>query len=743
MNPRYILCAILVLLVATTALAADRDPLTGQPLPALLGDAGAAGPIDQADRDGDLVFLTHIADGTSKSVRALPNDVVVWQNGAWLVATDLSVPEAPVELGRYLLTAQPSDMEVMGSTLYIALRKTAGLLILDYADPAAPVEIGRLEGFDLLSVAVDGDRAFCGRGTTGVLVVDLTDPTMPAEVGTFDTPGSANGTDVAGNTLFVAQGVDGLGIYDVTDPLAPVDLANPSTSGFCTYVQVRDGVAYACDGDGIRLFDVSAPAAPALLSSYNAGDTCYEMAFTDDPTVVYLVGLSGMFVLMVADPANPVVLDAASVGNSFSCADAGAVAVVTSRYTGLHVLGDSFDEVANLGNGGFSMRTRFDGDVLYVTDLSGGVRVFDVSDLAAPVQLTEIPTRPNCYDVAIADDVLYEVNADNSGAGLEIFDVADPAAPAPLASFNTTNQTQGLGLEGDLLLLANGFGGLRSVDVANPATPMLLGDLPFGANATDVVPVGNVAFAVSFGGGMLSVDITDPTAMSIIQQQFWGFLNGLDITDQIAWVADGQLGLRVVDISDPTNLTTLATQAVGGQTRDVARARLTSEYVYLADDFYGLRQVEVSDPTAPLVVGNYPSADRGMGVDIQDGIVALAAGEAGVYLFREPGVVAIEPGDETAPELPSAVTLNAGPNPFNPRLAIDYTIPRAGTVRLDVFDARGRHVRTLLQAEAAAGAGSIVWNGVDAGGRPVASGVYSLRLVTDETVVQRQVTLVR
>jgi hypothetical protein len=240
------------------------------------------------------------------------------------------------------------------------------------------------------------------------------------------------------------------------------------------------------------------------------------------------------------------------------------------------------------------------------------------------------------------------------------------------------------------------------------------------------------------------VDITDPTSMSIIQQQLWGFLNALDITDDLAWVADGQAGLRVVDITDPGNLVTVSTQAIGGQSRDVVRSRVGSPYCYLADDFYGLRQMDVSDPAAPVLIGSYPSADRGMGVDAVGGLVVLAAGETGVYVYRNPAVVAVEEEPEVRPELPAPVfALGAAPNPFNPRLEVSFSLPRAGSVRIEVFDARGRHVRTLLHSDAPAGAGSLIWSGDDATGRPVASGVYHLRLVTEKAVTGRSVTLVR
>ena len=208
-------------------------------------------------------------------------------------------------------------------------------------------------------------------------------------------------------------------------------------------------------------------------------------------------------------------------------------------------------------------------------------------------------------------------------------------------------------------------------------------------------------------------------------------------------MADGSAGLRVVDISDPTNLVSVVTQGIGGQPRDVVRARDGSPYVYLADDYYGLRQMDVSDPASPVLINSYTSADRGMGVDAVGDLVVLAAGETGVYLYRNPGTVAVGDEPETTPDLPAMPTLTAAPNPFNPRLAVSYFLPHAGSVQIDVFDARGRYVRTLLHSEAVAGTGSLIWSGDDTNGRPVSSGVYHLRLVTDETVTRHSVTLIR
>ncbi len=68
------------------------------------------------------------------------------------------------------------------------------------------------------------------------------------------------------------------------------------------------------------------------------------------------------------------------------------------------------------------------------------------------------------------------------------------------------------------------------------------------------------------------------------------------------------------------------------------------------------------------------------------------------------------------------------PNPFNPSTRIRFVLGAPGRVRVDVFDAQGRHVRTLVDARRPAGRHEIAWNGRDDAGRSVASGIYFCRL---------------
>ena len=84
--------------------------------------------------------------------------------------------------------------------------------------------------------------------------------------------------------------------------------------------------------------------------------------------------------------------------------------------------------------------------------------------------------------------------------------------------------------------------------------------------------------------------------------------------------------------------------------------------------------------------------------------------------------------DDDKPRVRNRYQLLATPNPFNPRVQIDFTMPRDDYARLAVFDLRGHRVRTLLDGPQPAGDQSVSWDGRTDTGQAVASGVYHLRL---------------
>jgi hypothetical protein len=81
--------------------------------------------------------------------------------------------------------------------------------------------------------------------------------------------------------------------------------------------------------------------------------------------------------------------------------------------------------------------------------------------------------------------------------------------------------------------------------------------------------------------------------------------------------------------------------------------------------------------------------------------------------------------------LPTAFALNPNrPNPFNPSTVIAYEVPQSAVVRLTVYNVLGQEVARLVDGQHAAGRYEVRWDGANARGHSVASGVYLYRLTS-------------
>jgi len=81
------------------------------------------------------------------------------------------------------------------------------------------------------------------------------------------------------------------------------------------------------------------------------------------------------------------------------------------------------------------------------------------------------------------------------------------------------------------------------------------------------------------------------------------------------------------------------------------------------------------------------------------------------------------------------------PNPFRSPTAIAFDVPRAGHVRLEVFDVSGKRVALVLDGVVDAGSHTVVWDGRDSTGARLKAGQYYYRLATDEGTQAKKMIL--
>jgi hypothetical protein len=165
------------------------------------------------------------------------------------------------------------------------------------------------------------------------------------------------------------------------------------------------------------------------------------------------------------------------------------------------------------------------------------------------------------YDVAVADSTAYVAN----GPDLLVLDVADPASPSLQVSYQPPESVYAIQvLDSRAYLLAG--------DLGRTTTPnrLLILDI---ANLMDIRVLG-------------SCNLPGPS-------------NDLHVTNSTAYVADDEFGLQILDVSDPTAPTVLASTATGWHGWQVTAV---GDHAYLADTLRGVAIIDVSNPNSPALL---------------------------------------------------------------------------------------------------------------------------------------------
>lgn len=107
------------------------------------------------------------------------------------------------------------------------------------------------------------------------------------------------------------------------------------------------------------------------------------------------------------------------------------------------------------------------------------------------------------------------------------------------------------------------------------------------------------------------------------------------------------------------------------------------------------------------------------------------------------GVVGIEEGKKLATIIKTFTLMQNYPNPFNPSTTIEYQIPKAGDVEVNIYDISGQLVKTLEKSFQNAGSYKLIWNSKSESGSNVASGIYLYQVRYNQSVLTKKLILIK
>lgn len=463
---------------------------------------------------------------------------------AFVYSYDVADPAHPVETGRMELGARDGHAYSVAHEDGLLLVGTgAGLLLQgDGAADGARLDVGNV----VWDVAAGAGLAWLAAGSgegRGLVIVDTTDPGSPRLLASVPV-GDARSVAVVGERAYVASGADGLWVVDASEPIAPVAGQVLTTWAPASFVRASGSTAFvASAASGLVSVDVSDPAAPRTLDTAAVLGAASSLALDGDH--VYVLGeRSGPpGTLNVFDASDPSMLRSTAVVQLHGAAVSVAAA---------------------------------DG-VAYVADSVGGLRAFDTGAPGGPIELGSLPGVVPAR-MAAADGHVFAVRAEGD---LAIIDASQPERLGIVASLPLRTQAlavpacDGLHLyvaEAGPVLDQMHFGELAEdlvmVDVSDPLDPTRarLVDLTVGgamAYPRDIVVGGGRAFVASgtmswrfgaqgFGLFVANLDrrSSDPALWRIRMPDP---ARGVDVLGGHLVVAAGDAGLMVVDPRPPAD----------------------------------------------------------------------------------------------------------------------------------------------------------------------------------------------
>ena len=150
------------------------------------------------------------------------------------------------------------------------------------------------------------------------------------------------------------------------------------------------------------------------------------------------------------------------------------------------------------------------------------------------------------------------------------------------------------------------------------------------------------------------------------------------------------------------------------------------------------RSTDNGDTWRPVNTGLAATFVRTLAINSSGDIFAGTFG-GGVFRSAE-STTAVE---EIATSIPSSFSLEQNyPNPFNPSTTIEYSVQKAGNVRVKIHNTLGQLIRNLVNESKPIGEYSISWDGKNDSGRKVTSGTYFYQLQVGDFISTKKMLLI-
>lgn len=650
------------------------------------------------------------ARGTPKDLDIVDNTAYVAMGEGGICIIDITSRTNPSLLARLDLPGDALTVKVRDGFAYVPCGGD-GLNIVNVTDSRSPTIVGNFKtDGPAVAVAVTPSIAFVADSVNGIVTLDVSSPQNPRLLGKVLLPGTTY--DVMAETVFgtnvvthvattnrymqAANGTNGVHFYRVSNPSAPQPTYQTFTRpGNSVRTLGRWGSnIYYMEGDWFGGVN--------FQTTQEIGDILNSVAGISPVTKLAIVDGSSQFVVPFyyfqgsnsfqatfrlgasAPPRQTTNSEVAAEipGDGYS--------YFLDRNRGLAIYGAS-GLAGSLAIGGQASRVRIDGDRVYTGDDLEGIRVFtENSDGSVTPQSLYSIGPVTAFDVANSNLFLVA-----SRTNVQILDVTNVTQPRLLTNISTLVTNKPTGLLATDIAVANGtvyfagiFSALTSIDIRDPSQPKFIKAAqinrytPYSMNI-----IGDKIFAAETAG-FVSLQVNPDKSASVLQYiADSSNPRGLQVAGNLAFLCDRSNGLRIYDVSDPSNMRLLSTYDAAGEVANVA---VSGSYAFIADKSDGIVALDISDPATPKLVANLLLDNSPFDIKVRNNRLYVAHGAEGLTVWdlvpKQSQTITFQPiSDRTilAPAFSLSATASSG-------LSIQFSIVTGpATITNDILTITG------------------------------------------------------
>lgn len=644
-------------------------------------------------------------------------------------ATDVSQMQ---ELSRYQAPDSIWDIFTQGDEAFLACGN-GGIVALQVAPDGTVREVGRINvGSEVLRVAASNSWVYA-LSSYGMTTIDFRDPLQPVVCGVVPTEAVSSRFHIEGNTAYVAR-VSGILAIDVTNPHEapllsglPIDDASDVVShdGYAYYA------AWSRRGWMASIADPEHPAAPVPITAFPAAVRWVSSLEARGNLLYAATGYDHcLSVLDISDAAHPRLLGTVpGSGLTYDLEVAGSYAFVACNTAGLRIIDVSDPQaprlVTTLLAGEAVWRLELAGDHLFVLAGGGTTWLVDVSDPTAPGVPLVMPALRYAQHVHVRGSMAYVV----FGGRVDLYDLADVDSPVLVSQIPAHNSSGWWGIpdiavDHNTCYISLGWA-LQVVDITDRRQPEFIQFLHTPGYGRWPVVVGDYLHILSMDAGVhvAARQCEEPLAVPV------DFRPGSDRNSFNCAAANGVLPLAILGTGE------FPVARIDHRTVRCGPAGATEAH---ANRYGPLRHEEdVNGDGLGDLVFHFRTGETGL--QCADTKIAVSGETYDGLSFQ--GSDTIRPVSEADKATVTSITL--APNPFNPLMAVAFTLGRPAHVRIAVYDLRGRLVAPVADAAYAEGNHAVEWAGRDAAGKDAPSGEYFVRIAINGAVETRKATLLR